>query len=67
MAEKWAKQLAGEIEDGKFADQRDAWVKDLDFQNATETAMAWSREANAYVCTHGTYTWPAQQDALPSS
>ncbi|KAG6275243.1 hypothetical protein E4U48_002198 [Claviceps purpurea] len=52
MAEKWAKQLAGEIEDGKFADQRDAWVKDLDFQNATETAMAWSREANAYVCTH---------------
>ncbi|KAG6009888.1 hypothetical protein E4U21_000990 [Claviceps maximensis] len=52
MAEKWAKQLADEIEHGKFAAQREAWLKNLDFQDTIETAMAWSREANAFVCTH---------------
>ncbi|KAG6039451.1 hypothetical protein E4U41_002536 [Claviceps citrina] len=51
-AEQWAKQLAGEIEHGQFAAQREAWLKDLNFRDATETAMAWSREANALVCTH---------------
>ncbi|KAG5979984.1 hypothetical protein E4U55_004514 [Claviceps digitariae] len=51
-AEKWAKQLADEIEHGKFAAQREAWLKDLNFQDAIETAMAWSRETNAFVCTH---------------
>ncbi|KAK2598939.1 hypothetical protein QQS21_005617 [Conoideocrella luteorostrata] len=52
LAKRWANQLAGEIEDGKFAVQKKSWLKDLDFEDATETAMAWSREANAYVCTH---------------
>ncbi|KAG6014947.1 hypothetical protein E4U43_005982 [Claviceps pusilla] len=52
VADKWARQLAGEIEHGKFAAQREVWLKDLDFEDAIETAMAWSREANAFVCTH---------------
>ncbi|QPH18810.1 hypothetical protein C2857_003910 [Epichloe festucae Fl1] len=52
LAQKWAKHLAGEVEHGKFAAQREAWLKDLNFGDATETAMAWSREANAFVCTH---------------
>lgn len=55
IAEKWANQLAGEINDGKFAVEKNAWLKDLNFEDATETAMAWSREANAFICTHGMY------------
>ncbi|KFG80007.1 putative nuclease S1 precursor [Metarhizium anisopliae] len=52
LAEKWANQLAGEINDGKFATEKGAWLKGLNFTDAIETAMAWSREANAFVCTH---------------
>ncbi|TWU74422.1 hypothetical protein ED733_003894 [Metarhizium rileyi] len=52
LAEKWANQLADEIHDGKFAVEKQVWLKDLNFDNAIETAMAWSREANAFVCTH---------------
>ncbi|PHH84469.1 hypothetical protein CDD83_1899 [Cordyceps sp. RAO-2017] len=52
LAEKWANQLAVEISDGKFADDKEDWLKDLDLDDAIETAMAWSREANAIVCTH---------------
>lgn len=55
LAEKWANQLAGEINDGKFSGEKDSWLKDLNFADATETAMAWSREANAFVCSHGMY------------
>ncbi|QUC20079.1 uncharacterized protein UV8b_04320 [Ustilaginoidea virens] len=52
LAERWANQLAGEIRDGKFSGQVDAWLDDLNFEDAVETGMAWSREANAFVCTH---------------
>lgn len=52
-AEKWATQLAVEITDGKFAEEKEAWLKDLDFDDAIETAMAWSKECNALVCSHG--------------
>ncbi|CAM1501735.1 Fc.00g037190.m01.CDS01 [Cosmosporella sp. VM-42] len=52
LAEKWSNQLAVEITDGKFADESEVWLKDLDFSNSISTAMAWSREANALVCTH---------------
>ncbi|KAG5926350.1 hypothetical protein E4U53_003102 [Claviceps sorghi] len=51
-ADKWAKELAQEINRGKFAAQRDAWLQDLNFDDAVGTAMAWSRESNALVCTH---------------
>ncbi|KAG5927853.1 hypothetical protein E4U42_001695 [Claviceps africana] len=52
VAARWARELADEINHGKFAAQRDAWLQDLDFQDAVGTAMAWSRESNALVCTH---------------
>ncbi|PFH59435.1 hypothetical protein XA68_12312 [Ophiocordyceps unilateralis] len=51
-AEKWANQLVLAITDGKFSDERKAWLDHLDFSDPIETAMAWSREANAFVCTH---------------
>lgn len=52
-AERWANQLAVEITEGKFADEKDEWLKDVDFGHPVKTAMAWSRETNAYVCSHG--------------
>lgn len=52
MAEKWANQLVVEITDGKFAEEKDKWLDDLDFSDPAKTAMAWSREANALVCSH---------------
>ena len=53
FAKRWATQLALEITDGKFADEKDAWLKDMNLSAANDTAMAWAREANAYVCSHG--------------
>lgn len=52
-AERWAKQLAVAITDGKFRDEKDSWVKDLDLGDPVKTAMTWSRETNAFVCSHG--------------
>lgn len=52
-AHKWANQLVVEITDGKFAEEKDGWLKELDFDDSVATAMAWSRECNAFVCTHG--------------
>ncbi|KJZ79377.1 hypothetical protein HIM_01528 [Hirsutella minnesotensis 3608] len=60
-AERWANELAVEITDGKYADDKDDWLKDLDFDNAIDTAMAWSREANAFVCSH---VFPDGVDAI---
>ena len=53
LAKRWAAQLVDEIEKGKFAGEKDAWLKGLDFGDANGTAMAWSQETNALVCTHG--------------
>lgn len=53
IAAKWATQLAVEITDGKFADEKDEWLNELDFSDPAKTAMAWSRECNALVCSHG--------------
>ncbi|KFA66746.1 hypothetical protein S40285_05325 [Stachybotrys chlorohalonatus IBT 40285] len=52
LALKWANQLAVEIQDGKFAEEKETWLKDLDFADPMATAMAWSRECNALVCSH---------------
>ena len=52
IAEKWANQLSLEITDGKFAEEKETWLKDLNFDDSIETAMAWSREGNALVCSH---------------
>ena len=53
LAQKWANQLAIEITDGKFTADKETWLKDFDLNRPNGTAMAWSREANALVCTHG--------------
>ncbi|KAF4975423.1 hypothetical protein FZEAL_7771 [Fusarium zealandicum] len=57
----WANQLAVEISDGKFAEEKESWLKDLNFDDPISTAMAWSRETNALVCTH---VFPEGPDAI---
>ncbi|SPO03896.1 probable nuclease S1 precursor [Cephalotrichum gorgonifer] len=52
LAKRWSAELAAEIESGKFAKEKEAWLRDIDLNDAEATALAWSRECNAYVCTH---------------
>ncbi|KAK5994948.1 Nuclease S1 [Cladobotryum mycophilum] len=52
IAQKWADNLANEIKSGKYASEKDAWLKDIDFNKQIDTGMAWARECNALVCTH---------------
>lgn len=58
VARRWAGELAAEIESGKWAGEREAWLKDVDLEDAEGTALAWSRECNAYVCSHGMFPSP---------
>ena len=53
LAFKWANELSIAITDGKFADEKESWLKDVELQSPIDTAMAWSRECNAFVCSHG--------------
>jgi len=55
MAKRWSEQLAREIREGKYAAQKDAWLKDVNIDDVVGTALTWSRECNAYVCSHGEY------------
>ncbi|OAR00034.1 hypothetical protein LLEC1_07551 [Akanthomyces lecanii] len=52
LAKRWATQLTDEISQGKWAGEKDSWVKDINLADTNSTALAWSREANALVCSH---------------
>jgi hypothetical protein len=58
VAEKWSKNLTEQITNGIYADEKDAWLADLDFSDPEGTAMAWSRECNALVCQYGKLAIP---------
>ena len=45
--------LTAEIVSGKFAGQKESWLKDLNFEDPVATALAWATEGNAYICTTG--------------
>jgi hypothetical protein len=57
LARAWADKLAVEIAEGKFATVKTAWLKEVDFSDPIATALAWAREGNAYVCSHGESTF----------
>lgn len=50
---RWADELAREISSGKYAADKEGWLENFDPRSLNVTAMAWSNEANHYVCTHG--------------
>ena len=56
-AKRWADELGQEIREGKFAEERDGWLKGLDLADTQGTALLWARESNAYVCSHGKRCW----------
>lgn len=53
LAKRWATQLTEEISHGKWAEEKESWIKDINLADTNSTALAWSREANALVCSHG--------------
>lgn len=55
LAKRWATQLTEEISKGKWESEKDGWVKNMSLQDTNSTALAWSREANAMVCSHGEF------------
>lgn len=52
QASRWASELVEEIESGKFADEKESWLKGMNILDPKETVMAWATEANSYVCSH---------------
>ncbi|KAG8422151.1 hypothetical protein J3459_010639 [Metarhizium acridum] len=51
-AMQWADELASEITSGKYATDKERWLDQFNPKSPNVTAMAWSNEANHYVCTH---------------
>ncbi|KAM3503254.1 hypothetical protein MY11210_008789 [Beauveria gryllotalpidicola] len=52
LAKRWATQLTDEISQGKWAGEKESWIKDINLADTNGTALVWSREANALVCSH---------------
>ncbi|GJN66284.1 hypothetical protein PLICBS_000301 [Purpureocillium lilacinum] len=55
-AQAWANRLAVEITQGRFKGEKEAWLEKFDIKQPNASAMAWSKEANALICTHGKVT-----------
>ncbi len=49
--EKWAAELGKEIDGGKYKDEREEWLDGTDVGDGIESAMLWSRDANAFLCS----------------
>lgn len=52
IAERWSGDLAKHIAEGKFEAEKEGWLKDLNFKDPINTALAWSRETNSLVCKY---------------
>ncbi|KAI9816344.1 MAG: hypothetical protein M1832_005101 [Thelocarpon impressellum] len=51
VAKTWADSLTTSIKSGALSSQAPGWLSGLDLAEPAETALAWSAEANALVCT----------------
>lgn len=54
-AREWAGNITDKIRHGDFKAQSQKWLDGVDFADPNATALAWAREGNAYVCSHGKY------------
>lgn len=50
-AEAWAADLTKEITTGKWKSCAQSWTQGDDISDAQRSALAWSTDANSYVCT----------------
>lgn len=61
-ARAWATRLGKNIvAGGKWASVRGEWLAGMDLGDPIASSLAWAREGNGYVCTHG-----KKRDYLPS-
>lgn len=54
-AREWTEGLVREINEGKYKEERIAWLRTANLSDPVGTGLAWARECNAYVCTNGEY------------
>lgn len=52
-ARRWADELSEGIRTGKFKVPREAWLDGVRLEDPQEMSLAWAREGNAFVCSHG--------------
>jgi hypothetical protein len=52
-ARRWADELSSGIRTGKFEALRGEWLDGVRLEESKEMALAWAREGNAFVCSHG--------------
>lgn len=50
-AYQWGLALSTAITSGVYADQASSWLEGMDLSDPVTTTLAWSQEANAFVCT----------------
>ena len=50
-AQRWAQLLISEINSGSFRSHAASWIAGDNVSNAKGSAMRWSRESNAFVCS----------------
>lgn len=50
-AKAWAENLTAEIDGGKFAGKKEAWLRGLDVSDPKASALVWASDANAFVCS----------------
>jgi nuclease S1 len=51
-AQTWAASLTSAIDSGKYASEKSSWLSGTSISDPITTAMGWSGDANAYVCTN---------------
>lgn len=66
-ARRWADELGRGIVDGKFKAARDGWLVGMDLAKMEDTALAWARQGNAYVCSTGECFSPESANLLVSA
>ena len=52
-ARRWADELGGRIREGEYEALRGSWLEGVKLAGSQEMAIAWAREGNAFVCSHG--------------
>lgn len=50
-AQTWANTITAAIDSGSYSSQKNTWLSGMNLSNPITSAMGWSADANAYVCS----------------
>lgn len=50
-AQSWASDITDAINSGEYKSKASSWVSNVNINDATDSAMSWATDANAYVCS----------------